>query len=1052
LTTFATISDTHIRNLKFHDEMKIVFQEIYNALRMEPPDYIIHLGDLCHSKTHLSPEYVDLAGSFLKNLSEIAETYIIPGNHDFTVKNLSRQDAITPIVTALNLPSLHYLKFSEEVPLRGNIVLNARTLFDSKNWKPPSDPSKINILLFHGALKGCHSDDGHPTDWAEYDRTILDGFDYAFLGDIHAAQTIDERGKMRYIGSTMQECFSDLDNKGFFLWEINGKDDFTCEQVVINSPKPFITLRFDEKCRIDKDYIIKPGSKIRIISDFDIPSDVVRKALNQIRSEYKPEALFFVDNSKFNKLEERPSQLEENLRDLDSQEKMIERFLDGSKINKELLKRIFELNKKYNELVESNDSETARNVCWKIKRAEWSYLFNYGEFNCIEFDKLSGVVGLFGKNYSGKSNAIGSILFTIFNELPKKSCKNVDIINQNQEKAYGKEELEVGDWVYLIHRAVEKYTKRLHGEETIEAKVTLDFTRTNTITGEEENLNGEGRTQTDVNIRRTFGTIEDFLLTGMTSQFGALSYVNEGSTKRKEILAKFLDLDIFGKKFELAKEEASELRAIIKKQEKNDFLEEIEGVMQLLQENAEQLSACNAGLEEQSVSKRTAKTKLEKITSKIPKLSSKTIDIQKSREHLEMLLGQKEEVSRTIAEHKQNVTAKEELRDKITKFETQMFDVEEYQKRKSEIDNGTIRIGRISSEIKVCEGKIKANEKKQELLTEVPCGEQFKGCKFIHDAFESREIIKDTERLLENAQRELENVSKHVESLRPMQTKEYLERYDNVLKKKHKNLVELAEERAALEKQYAVLAGNGRQIEDCEAEIGEYEKNKVTFKKIQKLTLEKDILTKECEELSARCQILEKRTIELSVTSGALGQKVKDLEEKKKEYEINLQEYSAYEYFLQCCHPSGIAFDIIKGKLPVINEEISKILTNMAKFEVFLENNEDRLHIFIKHPKYGKRTISLASGAELLLAALAIRLAFVRVSNLSKCENLIILDEPAANFDESHLASFSEMIGEVLKKKFQTVLLISHLEILKDSADIIIPLENIQGYAKIIWD
>jgi DNA repair exonuclease SbcCD ATPase subunit len=249
-----------------------------------------------------------------------------------------------------------------------------------------------------------------------------------------------------------------------------------------------------------------------------------------------------------------------------------------------------------------------------------------------------------------------------------------------------------------------------------------------------------------------------------------------------------------------------------------------------------------------------------------------------------------------------------------------------------------------------------------------------------------------------------------------------------------------------------VLAGNGRQIEDCEAEIGEYEKNKVTFKKIQKLTLEKDILTKECEELSARCQILEKRTIELSVTSGALGQKVKDLEEKKKEYEINLQEYSAYEYFLQCCHPSGIAFDIIKGKLPVINEEISKILTNMAKFEVFLENNEDRLHIFIKHPKYGKRTISLASGAELLLAALAIRLAFVRVSNLSKCENLIILDEPAANFDESHLASFSEMIGEVLKKKFQTVLLISHLEILKDSADIIIPLENIQGYAKIIWD
>ena len=44
--------------------------------------------------------------------------------------------------------------------------------------------------------------------------------------------------------------------------------------------------------------------------------------------------------------------------------------------------------------------------------------------------------------------------------------------------------------------------------------------------------------ETDYNIRKIFGTIDDFLLTSMASQLDSLSYLNEGSTKRKEILGK----------------------------------------------------------------------------------------------------------------------------------------------------------------------------------------------------------------------------------------------------------------------------------------------------------------------------------------------------------------------------------------------------------------------------------------------------------------------------------------------------------------------------------
>ena len=103
---FAHIADTHIRNLKYHYEYRKVFEEMYKILREEKVDCIIHCGDLAHTKTQLSPEYFDMAQWFLKSLADIAPVYIIPGNHDGNLKNDNRQDAITPIVEALDHSNL----------------------------------------------------------------------------------------------------------------------------------------------------------------------------------------------------------------------------------------------------------------------------------------------------------------------------------------------------------------------------------------------------------------------------------------------------------------------------------------------------------------------------------------------------------------------------------------------------------------------------------------------------------------------------------------------------------------------------------------------------------------------------------------------------------------------------------------------------------------------------------------------------------------------------------------------------------------------------------
>ena len=85
----------------------------------------------------------------------------------------------------------------------------------------------------------------------------------------------------------------------------------------------------------------------------------------------------------------------------------------------------------------------------------------------------------------------------------------------------GEVNISIGDKEYTINRTSEKYTKRLKGEETTEAKTDLNFECKNTITGELQSLNGLSRNETDKNIRKMFGTLDDFLLSSMASQLGS---------------------------------------------------------------------------------------------------------------------------------------------------------------------------------------------------------------------------------------------------------------------------------------------------------------------------------------------------------------------------------------------------------------------------------------------------------------------------------------------------------------------------------------------------
>ena len=191
--------------------------------------------------------------------------------------------------------------------------------------------------------------------------------------------------------------------------------------------------------------------------------------------------------------------------------------------------------------------------------------------------------------------------------------------------------------------------------------------------------------------------------------------------------------------------------------------------------------------------------------------------------------------------------------------------------------------------------------------------------------------------------------------------------------------------------------------------------------------------------------ICETKILDLVKHHGGIETQITNIEDKKQELEDLRTEYAAYDLFMRCTHPNGISYDVVKRMLPLINEEVSTVLANVTDFDIFFEAEGNKLDIFIKHPKYEARPLEMASGAEKTLAAIAIRIALTNVSTLPKSD-IMIMDEPGTALDAENLEGFMRVM-EMIKGYYKTVLLITHLDSLKDIADMTIDIERQDGYA-----
>ena len=1049
------VSDIHIRNLKYHDEYRKVFEDLYELIKREKPDLVINTGDTAHTKTQISPEFVEMASEHMRRVAELVPYHMILGNHDLNLMNPDRQDAISPIVDSIGNKNVKLYKKSglgfsiEKEGTKYNFWVFS--LADTENYPLRSEWDKlsgeVNIGLFHGSVTHCVTDSNWRMTHVEHDLSIFDGLDFALLGDIHKQQFFNEN-KIAYAGSLIQQNFGEETSKGCLIWELGAKGKYhNVKSVILSGSRPFYTLRLSANNTIP-DIQLREDSRIRISPSKPLTLVEQKEIEKEVRKKFKPHDIITLSSANFGEqrivVDKKMSEIE-NLRQISIQEKLIREALQKEEISESVMSKILELNKKHQISIDQFDTG-ARNIKWKINKIGWNNLFNYGEGNIIDFSKIPGLTGLFAPNAAGKSNLIDVILETCFDSTTKGINKNIFLVNDNKESATSIAEITANEQNYEIERQIEKIKYGTKSSDKIRewGKTTVNFSLVDEVGGKDQ-LVGTLRPETEANIRQRLGTFDDFMLTSLLAQWNPMDIISAKETKRKEIIFRFLDLDIFGEKCSMAKDESRELTKKLSELESN----EIESVVKKLRAV---VAARNDAIIEKREDIEGFEERINELESKVLAEETRKVKVEVvSDQKWDVLLENSEKIKSELSEkHDELEKSLKKLESDLVKFrkleakfDQKLFSEkdEEFKKAKEEKKNS-------EAALRFLNITIQNLSKNASLLKDVPCKESFPSCQFLKNAFESKQKLSGLEEEKEKLDLDISNWNLKIEELEKFSKK--LEDFKNFMNQKSK--MESNVENLKLQISLSKVS-----ISNIEDKIHRLLKQKEEyFNMLDSIKLNEEV-TKTVKLLrSERAEIQNK----LSTTRNDLEELVKrygseqgrlDIFEKQLSELSNIREMcTAYEHYIRIMGKDGIPHQILTQKLPLINEEINKILSNVADFGVFLEHDseEQSIRFFIQYGSYKSRLLELGSGAEKFLASIAIRNALLNISVLPKT-NMLLIDEGFGKLDPKNLESIQRMF-DYLKTVFDHIIIISHLDNMKDMVDNIIDITtDEEGYAHV---
>jgi len=202
-------------------------------------------------------------------------------------------------------------------------------------------------------------------------------------------------------------------------------------------------------------------------------------------------------------------------------------------------------------------------------------------------------------------------------------------------------------------------------------------------------------------------------------------------------------------------------------------------------------------------------------------------------------------------------------------------------------------------------------------------------------------------------------------------------------------------------------------------------------------------------ELKVEINELDAKRMSSENMIGRLDLEITQLQEQRVKFDKLCSQWDIIQLFLQATSKKGIPLSILTKELPKVNSEIENILRGVINFTVELEADptSNAMDIYINYGD-SKRIIECASGMEKMMASLAIRVALMNVSCLPK-PDILIIDEGFGALDEINVEACGRLLKS-LKKWFKSILVISHIDAVKDNVDHIIEINKNGKDSKVV--
>ena len=707
-----------------------------------------------------------------------------------------------------------------------------------------------------------------------------------------------------------------------------------------------------------------------------------------------------------------------NIMDKNYQKELIKSLLE-SKGQEQYLDQVMSIDGMVENRMAANEVEVTPFKKWYIKKIEFSNFLSYGENQVIDFDKCEGitVVESDPPNFGGKTVLTVDLLLFLFFNTTTKTQKAEEIFNRftDKNKVSVRGDILIDGEEYIIARQIER-KKAKSGEWNV--KTELEFFK-RMADGQLQNFTGEQRRETEAFMKKSIGTMDDFLMTILTTASNLEDLLESKPTARGQVLSRFLGLEFLKKKEETGKEIYSEFS--------KSMLSNVYNTETLKQDNETSTTEIQRLKDEIQ----TATQNIDEVDNSLKKgqeykdglLKSKHSDLDQ-----ELIILDPTKLQTDINLHISNGKTIQSQIDEVKIVEPSGFYHEDkHDEVKDKLTNHKIQLGNTTHKVNEIELMVK---KYGDGIECEHCGIKLMDASITKKKIGELDGLKEEVKILNNLIEELDKEEKTY-----VQLKKEFDEYERNKLIKEKHEVSLESNNLKLDalklklKRYEEVQDKIKQNNDIDAKlikanlrIDELIGQKRGYERIQSTN------QNQIDNLLARIE-----------KNNGIILKIAEEFEKEKIYKIYTELYGK----------NGISKIIMKTMMPVINAELQRLLQDSCLFnlEIRINDKNEVEFIMIDNSTGIERPITSGSGYEKTVGALAIRAVLSKVCSLPKPQ-LSVYDEVWGKVANDNLDLVGEFFDK-LKTYFEKIFVISHNPLISNWANTVVKITKTDNVSRV---